>query len=148
METFRAALDQLGLSIRFYQLYQIALALAFALCCFLVAALLLWRASNEWMALLVALFLLVFGGAWPTPLDALSAQYPAWFWLFTLADQLSWALLLIFFFLFPDGRFVPRWMRWWWVVLVASEVFSLLIPTLQDLSLIGWLSFLTTALFA
>jgi hypothetical protein len=147
-ETFRAALDQLGLSVGFYQLYQIALALAFALCCFLVAALLLWRASNEWMALLVALFLLIFGGAWPTNLDALATLYPAWSWLFTLADQLSWALLLAFFFLFPDGRFVPHWVRWWWAALAVSAAFPLFIPPLQDLSLVAWLSFLASALFA
>jgi len=119
---FEASLTQLGLSVGFYQLYHIVLNLIFVLCFFLVAALLLLRKSNEWIALLVALFLMTFGATWPTRLDELTILYPAWSWLFTLVDQLSWVLLLAFFFLFPDRRFVPRWMRWLWVALIASEV--------------------------
>jgi hypothetical protein len=40
------------------------------------------------------------------------AQYhPAWMTVQALTDSLS-SLLFILFFIFPDGRFVPRWTRW------------------------------------
>ena len=29
-----------------------------------------------------------------------------------IASTLAWQLLLILFYLFPDGRFVPSWTRW------------------------------------
>lgn len=127
---FQAALAQLGLSISFYHLYRFALDLIFALCFFLVAALLLWRKSNEWMALFVALVLITFGAIWPTNTDELAVLYPAWSWLFTNADQLSIVLLAVFFFLFPDGRFVPRWTRWLWVAVIAFLVLEEFFPAL------------------
>jgi hypothetical protein len=143
----RAALSALGLSVGFYQVYVIVAASVFALCYFIVAALLLWRASTERMALLVALFLLIFGGVWPSPTEALATVYPTSAWVFTLAEQLSWILFLAFFFLFPDGRFVPQWMRWGWVVLAASEVFTTFLP-LHDVPLVGVLGWFSYQIFA
>ncbi len=148
-ETLRAALAQLGLSAGFYHLYRIVLDLVFVLCFFLVAAMLLWHKSNEWMALFVALFLITFGAVWPVNIDALAALYPAWSWLFAMMDQLSFTFLLTFFLLFPDGRFVPRWMSWLLVVWVASGVLWLVFPSLPNwLNLLPFLSFLASALFA
>src|SRR5262249_46241153 len=145
-ETLRATLAQLNLSIGLYQLYRVVCDLSFVLCYFLVAALLVWRASNEWMALLVALFFLIFCVDWVTPSYALATLYPVWSWVFTPADQLSWILFLAFFFLYPDGRFVPRWMRWWWFALVAGQLLSLFLPLLQAVSVAAWLTFLASAL--
>src|SRR5262249_1143972 len=112
VEAFRTALAQLGLTVGQYHVYRMALDAGFALCFFVVGALLLWRRSAQGVALYVALFLMTFGAIWPTNLDQLAALYPAWSWLYTLADQLSLTFLLAFFFFFPDGRFVPRWMLW------------------------------------
>jgi hypothetical protein len=103
------------------------------------------------MALLVALFLMAFGAVWPTNLDGLALLYPSWSWLFALTNQFAWCLLPAFFFLFPDGRFAPRWMRWWWIVLVAPSVFSAFVPPLRHNTpalLLGFVSFLVSALFA
>jgi hypothetical protein len=127
---FQAALTQLGLSVGFYQMYRTVVDLILVLCCFLVAALLLWRKSNEWMALFVAMVLITFGAIWPTNTDGLAVLYPAWSWLFTNANQLSIVLLAVFFFLFPDGRFVPRWTRWLWVAVIALLVLEAFFPAL------------------
>jgi hypothetical protein len=40
------------------------------------------------------------------------------------------ASLIAFFYLFPDGRFVPRWTRWLALVLVALLVPFFVVPTL------------------
>jgi hypothetical protein len=147
--SLRTALAQLGLSVGFYQVYRIVLDLIFALCFLLVAAVLLWHKSNEWMALFVALVLITFGAIWPTNIDELSALYPAWAVFFTAVDQLSFTFLLAFFFFFPDGRFVPRWMRWIVVPLFASGVLSFIVPTWPGvLNILFFLSFLALALFA
>jgi hypothetical protein len=129
---FQAALTQLGLSVGFYQLYRIIIDLIFALCFFLVAALLLWRKSNEWMALFVAFVLITFGAIWPTNTNGLAALYPGWSWLFTNADQLSIIFLVVFFLIFPDGRFVPRWLGWLVLVVIALLVLESFFPALPD----------------
>src|SRR5262249_53150938 len=119
--SFSAALTQVGLSVGFYQVSRMVLDLLVALCFVLVAALLLWRRSDDGLALLVALVLVQFGAAWETNFDRLSILYPNWTWLFSLDNQLSFALLLAFFFLFPDGHAVPGWMRWGWAAVVPGD---------------------------
>jgi hypothetical protein len=148
--TFTAALAQLGLSVGLFQLATILLDLVVALCFVLVAAVLLWRKSDEWLALVVALFLITWGTAWPTKQDELAALSPGWSWLFTLQIDLSFALLLAFCFLFPDGRFVPGWTRWLLVTFVAGMVSANFSPFLQGsgLSLVVFFSCLTSSLVA
>src|SRR5205085_144336 len=51
------ALQKLGLSVGTYATFTLALTLALALVCFTLAAVIFWRRSDDWMALLVALLL-------------------------------------------------------------------------------------------
>src|SRR5262245_15104481 len=120
-ETFSAALAQLGLSVGLYQLAFLALDVVMALFFVLVAALILWRKSDERLALLVAMALITLGLVWFTNFDWLAALFPDWTWLFDVVNILSVALGLAFCFLFPDGRFVPRWTRWLLLVWVTAE---------------------------
>jgi hypothetical protein len=84
---------------------EIAAALGF----FLVAGLIFWRRSNNWVALLVALMLAAFGAALPGTIQALVTSQPIWTVPESGVEALGWWLLLIFAYVFPDGRFVPRW---------------------------------------
>src|SRR6266498_78264 len=76
-----------------------------------VALLIFWRRSADWMALLTSIMLVtIFAIFSPSPL-MLSAAQPLWH----LPRALLWAIGLSsavgFLYLFPDGRFVPRWTR-------------------------------------
>lgn len=107
----RAALAQLGLSTDFRAMYSVALAVLVAVGALVVALVLLWRKSDDGLALFVSLFLLTLG-IWPTGVTyALVVSHPEW----GLPNQVVTAFVLIgflcFCFLFPDGRFVPRWTR-------------------------------------
>jgi len=70
-----------------------------------------WRRSDDWAAMLVALTLVTGAGYSMRAVSALERaipelQLPARFvWLLTTF------LYLILLFIFPDGRFVPRWTR-------------------------------------
>jgi hypothetical protein len=67
-----------------------------------VAGVILLRAWRDWMALLVTLFLIVFGATFPAVVSD-----PA----FDALGALASGLLILFLALFPDGRFAPRWTR-------------------------------------
>jgi signal transduction histidine kinase len=50
-------------------------------------------------------------------------------WLINLLEFLALASLLVFFYLFPNGRFVPRWTRWLAVFLATPLVLFSLLPS-------------------
>jgi hypothetical protein len=70
-----------------------------------------WRRSDDWAAMLVALTLVTGAGYSMRAVSALERAVPAlqrparFVWLLTTF------LYLILLFVFPDGRFVPRWTR-------------------------------------
>jgi hypothetical protein len=100
-----------------YAVFLLVLGILVALVWFLVALLVFWRKSNDWMTLLVS-FMLVLQGVGTTiyPLDA-----PPSIWLVPalIVDMLSFILLFLVFSLFPTGRFVPRWIGWLAVLFAA-----------------------------
>jgi signal transduction histidine kinase len=102
----------------FYALFFLGLRYL-ALAIFLgVAFYIFWRKSNDWMAMLVSATLLTL----PHTFN-LGGYTENWYQYHYPWDKLLYALdgfyngagmiLLVFvFLLFPDGQFVPRWMRW------------------------------------
>ena len=106
-----------------------------------IGVLLFWRKSDNWMALLVALMLVVQGA------DSLSGVVS----VSTEAGQvaahvlefLAFLLLFLVFCLFPNGRFVPHWIGW----LVVGFLPVLLLSTFpilpfQQLWMLVWYGFL------
>jgi signal transduction histidine kinase len=141
----RAALAQLGLSTDFRAIYFVALAVLVAVGASVVAVALLWRKSDDGLALFVSLFLLTLG-VWPTGvLPALVVSHPEWWLPYQVMQAFVLIGFLYFCLLFPDGRFVPRWSRgvaFVWSLLVIGSVAPLatnLTPWLSPLLLaVGW----------
>jgi hypothetical protein len=71
----------------------------------------LWHRSDDWMALFVAVALMEYGVFVSPPLDALMAAQPQWQLPGNLLQALGVTLALLFFYIFPDGRFAPGWTR-------------------------------------
>ncbi len=111
-EMARENLAQLGLSPEFYAGYYVALGVALAAACFAVAAGLFARRSGEPVALFVALTLVLLGTTFTGSTGTLTEIGPLWGRLGEVLETLSLASVFLFFFLFPDGRFTPRWTRW------------------------------------
>jgi signal transduction histidine kinase len=114
-----ANLAQLGLSVDFYAGYHVALSVVFAAACLALAALISVRKSDEPIALFVALTLVLLGTVFPGPVTEPVALHPVLSWLSYFLASLLDTCVLLFFFLFPDGRFVPRWTRWLGILLVV-----------------------------
>ncbi len=110
----RKLLHQFGLSLGFLAAYQVMLDAVSVLVCCALGALFFWRKSADRMALFGAFMLVLFGGAGFTSIlqDTLAPLSPAWFALIGALDLLGQSSFMIFFLLFPSGRFVPRWTRW------------------------------------
>jgi hypothetical protein len=108
------ALHALDISITAYATYWVTINLLFVLAYFAVAGLIFWHKPHDWMAWLAAFSLVALGGSFPSIPGALVAAHPIWSLPVTIVgeDVLGFPSLIIFFFLFPTGRFVPRWTRW------------------------------------
>ncbi|HEY6410484.1 MAG TPA: hypothetical protein VIY29_23790, partial [Ktedonobacteraceae bacterium] len=105
-------LQVVGLSLPFYAAYFITLNSVFFVTYFGVACVLFWKRADDRMALISSLFLISFGGAtFPGTLDALTSLNPTWGLLVAIARYLGIVFLILFSYLFPDGRFAPTWIR-------------------------------------
>lgn len=104
--------------------YLVALDAFTALVWLVLAALILWRRPGDRVGIFSSLTLLSFGVArFPdTPL-ALGATYPKWWLLIEALRFLGSACLSIFVFVFPDGRFTPRFTR-----VIAATWIAIQIP--------------------
>jgi len=113
-------LANLGLSPEFFAAYGIALELIFALVFVGVAALIFWQKSSDRPALFAASTLLLFGTATQTyAMQTLVATHSFWRLPVDSLHFLGSASFSLFLYLFPDGRFVPRWTRWVALVWIA-----------------------------
>src|ERR671939_2086458 len=109
------ALRDFGLSPGFYGAYVgVVLPGVAALTFATVAGVIIWHKSDERMALFSAFALLMFGGpAFNSDVsEAAEAAYPALSLPVYLLEYAGQVAYTTFFYVFPDGRFVPRWARW------------------------------------
>jgi len=101
-----------------------------ALVCLILAAVLFWRKSDDWMVMSISLYLLVYGIVLAGPLERAEAFYPAWP---SLAEDVVQPLFVTtptvaLIVLFPDGRFVPRWTRWLILLSIPLLVATFYLP--------------------
>ncbi len=123
------ALRDFGLSPEFYGAYVgVVLPGVAALTFASIAGAIIWHKSDDRMALFSAFALLMFGGVALTRdvSEAAAAAYPALWLPVYLLEYAGQVAYTTFFYVFPDGRFVPRWARWLvlaWAVLLVPDVF-------------------------
>lgn len=108
-------LEHLGLPASFPGIYTITLDTVTILVFACFAALIVWRRSDDWMVMFVSLTLLSTAMLYTAP--AFEARVP----MFILALLAAFAEIcqVAFVYLFPDGRFVPRWL---WILLIPLFV--------------------------
>jgi hypothetical protein len=104
------AMQKLGISLSTYATFALVLTLASAFLCFAIGAVIFWRRSDDWMALLVALGVVALGIV--NVSAVLQASNSQWQVLAIVLDVLGDGIFFLAWSLFPNGRFVPRWMRW------------------------------------
>jgi signal transduction histidine kinase len=124
-----AALTQSGFSLQTYAALVTALLLISAALWIAPAALLAWQSANRPFALFGAFFLLTVGAELSAGLlNAAAIQYPGLSVLVTGVQVVAVVTLGAFFFVFPDGRFVPGWTKWLVLGWIASQLPGQLAP--------------------
>jgi signal transduction histidine kinase len=125
----RADLEANGISTDFYATYLLSVNVAQAVVWCAVGAVIFWRRSDDWMAVFTSLCLIVFGTFTLADVPmALAERHSALWLLIHLLGFFGSTSLVLFFFLFPDGRFVPRWSRWIPIFWAAHEVAYYFLP--------------------
>ncbi len=105
-----AVVSQLGLSAVSYAGFQLTLEGVVALVYIVVALAIFWRKSDSPIGLFASLFLTTFGIAGSSYLLLpFQLQHSAGSFLVAAVTTLAYAMMPLFFYLFPDGRLVPRW---------------------------------------
>ncbi len=135
-----AALRHAGLSVHAYALYVFTWDMLATLVFLLLGAVIFWRKANTWMGLFVSFFLLNFGSlglslvhekalqAMPVLLDAIWGNF---------LPVLAYLCLGFFFFIFPDGRLVPRW-SWMLISLWIVNYVFWSVPANWPLNILNW----------
>jgi hypothetical protein len=122
------ALEHAGLTLRGYIVFELALNTFVVLVFFAVAVILYSRKPDDWMALYVSFTFLIFPLGTLNIVDYIADSFaafatPAW-----LLDSLGGAMIGILCYLFPDGRFVPRWTRFLVPLIIARELANRFLP--------------------
>ncbi|MEW5869965.1 MAG: AAA family ATPase [Chloroflexota bacterium] len=115
--SLRIALMQHNLPVSFYIAYEIILDSILVLGFSLTAVAIFKHKSNDWMTIFVALALITFGVTITSiegdssPLNSLRIYSPVWSLPITVLQIIGLGSILLVFYLFPTGNFVPRWTR-------------------------------------
>jgi len=131
-------LQQLGISPGFYAAYNISLELIMVLGFLIVGAIIFLRKSNDLMAIAVSFTLVTFGPALSFTTNTLVAAQPEWR-IAVNSLSIGWTTFgLIFLGLFPDGKFVPRWMRIWAILWIAYTWAYFIFPDDSPINANNW----------
>ena len=133
-------LQKLGLSVSANAAFTLALDIALAFLCFTLGAVIFWRRSDDWMALLGALAVVASVALNPNVygMDMTSA----WGWI-AMAMYVFGGGMYVLVLSLSDGRFVTRWARWlllcWGVAVIHYFMFMNFFYSLVWLAALGLL---------
>ncbi len=111
-EAARALQERYGISLDALAWFYTVSVSAYMIFYLAVALLIFWRRSDDWLALVVSLMLVTLGFTVSSATPYLAQVQPIWLWPSRLIGLTGIVLFIVLFYLFPDGRFIPRWTRW------------------------------------
>jgi hypothetical protein len=130
-----------GLSIHIFVAYTLTLTILALVMCWIVAAVIVWRKSDDWMALLVAVMLVLMGTSYVTHL---LLQQPSTEQMLALfLDILTFGVFFLVFCLFPSGQFVPSCLRWMpvgWIIWGLITIALHEVPGFFSIHLVGFIA--------
>jgi hypothetical protein len=133
------ALHAMGVSIKDYIWYAVTIEVLNVLVWASVGIVLFWRRSDEWMAWLTALVLVINNPiSFGQPAYPILQYSPLLAGLLAVLSFLAQVLFVLFFMLFPNGRVAPRWVSWAIVPVIVEEGARLFAPSNSVLNANNW----------
>lgn len=118
-------LTRLGISLESYSIYTLVIVIVASLVFLAVGTLIFLRKSQDVIGLFSSFLLISFGcfGTTRQLAASLAAQYPDVLILQVVGKValIQYPAILLFFYIFPDGRPVPRWS---WLVVIPGVIFA------------------------
>jgi hypothetical protein len=128
LESVRFGLSRFGLTIGGYAGILISgQGLTTIICCIL-GILIYWRRPVGHVAWLMPLILVLIGTLIPVQAYALTQLYPSLGFVGFLTNQIGTIVNLVLIWIFPNGRFVPSWSRWTFILTILVGVLATLFP--------------------
>ncbi len=118
---YGGALEELGLSMRFLAYYITTLEVVFAALYFLCGTVLFLRKSDDGMVIFFSLILIAVSVSFTDFATSLREMQPGWRVPVLLMRAVAYSSIVIFYYIFPDGRFVPRWT---WLLAAVWSAFT------------------------
>ena len=126
----QAGLSRMGLTVEFFALYSTSLQIILAMALIAIALVIFWRKSDDWVGLLVSIGQLSLMVAVLPLLQSLPRANPAWYFPVLLIRIGGLALGVLVFYVFPDGRFVPKWIAWLEIALILFMLSWIFFPAI------------------
>jgi hypothetical protein len=136
-------LHNFGISVNSYVLFRLVNIVASALISFIVAGVLVWRKPRDWMALLVAFTLVMMVVVGTT--NTVAGSPTVWRVPAKIISLLTYPTYFLVFMVFPNGRFVPHWIRWLLIPVFALSVSYTFFPNSLNSNI--WFSLVGSILF-
>jgi hypothetical protein len=141
--SYALALAQLGVTAASLDIAYAMLAAVVRLGFVGVSLVLFWRAA-EWMAFFTSLVLLTFSVT-AARVAALPSSWPAAAAFVTFVQAFGQSCLFLFIFIFPTGRFVPRWSRYPTLAAILLLAIVGRMPSIRETTIALSLLWLATA---
>ncbi len=126
--TTLAELQSYHLTLDSYAMLLVIIDCSLTILFYLAALIILWKCFREPMALLGALMLVAFGTTFPSLVWIVSEGQALLLHWHDFVAMTGWSSFALFCFLFPDGRFTPRWTAIIFILLCLENLLSFLFP--------------------
>lgn len=134
-------LKEHGITASEYAFAYDAIYVVFGLVYILIGLVILWKKFSDLIGLMGSYMLISLGGTFTPIMWGLKVIHPVFRIIVQVIEASGMAAFILFFFLFPNGRFAPKWSKYLCVVLIGLRVPGMLFPkTYVDLQFVSnWL---------
>lgn len=114
-----------GFSLEQFGLLFVLIDVLFTFVFYMTSAIVFWKGFREPMGLVAVVAMVSFGSTFPSLVMAASVGTGFVHYWFLGISMLSWVSLSLFLLLFPNGKFVPNWSRFVFVLIMIVDVMTL-----------------------
>ncbi len=123
----QAVLNQIGMTFNGWIFWNFVTEILFAIGVCGLGFFIFFRKKDDWFSLYISAAFVFFSTFAGYPASILAETYPRWKPFLSPLSVLAWLGIFIVFYMFPDGRFIPRWTRWVVVLLILAYAVDIIV---------------------